>query len=219
MDLDKTEQITTHNRSRCHGNTFEFELGKTMKKNLSIACVAIISMLCLSMPIHAADPGKIPPSLLKSAEKYMECFRNKDFDCTASLTLPRIIEQAGGIQEYIKVMIMADDFLKSQGFDCSQMAFHSPAQAIKQGAEYFAIVPTEMPVTINGIKGSLAASLIGISNDDGLTWFFVEGNDDAKPLLTEKAPGVLQWLEIPTPTLRLGNLVLIQKNGQWVKLQ
>lgn len=60
------------------------------------------------------------------------------------------------------------------------------------------------------VKGSF----IAFSSDKGKSWFFLEGSDESKMMIADESPELLQKINIPVPTLKIGNKLLTQKNGQ-----
>jgi len=152
--------------------------------------------------------------------KYKECFINKDYVCMSSMVLPSIIQQAGGSKQFVEMMKALPETLTKQGLimDASKMKFGKNSNIITQNDVLISIIPTEQPVVIQGTKGLMSGSIIAFSNDNGSSWFFLEGNDESKMMITDTVPELLQKINIPIAKLTLGNKTLIQQNARWVQL-
>lgn len=70
---------------------------------------------------------------------------------------------------------------------------------------------------MQGQEGIISGSIIAFSGDSGSKWFFLEGSHQGKTAIANDSPTLLQQINIPAPTLQLGDVLFIQQNGQWLK--
>ena len=90
---------------------------------------------------------------------------------------------------------------------------------VKHDNYIITVVPTTLPIILSGLSGITESSIIGFSEDNGDTWFFIEGTDEGRMTIANYSPEILQKIDVPTPMLKIGEKTLIQKNGQWIPQQ
>ena len=190
-----------------------------MKRMLLLSFLCAV--LCLATPGAALAVEEIDPpdSLISAVQRYGKCLQEGDYICAASMVPPAMVEEVGGVQSFVELMEVMFAAMKSRGVDISKTQFGKPSQVIQGDGYIAAVVPNQTPVVVQGNPGLLTGSLFALSEDDGKSWFFMDGNDDTRTQLLKVVPDILQVLKIPTPTMKLGEVVLVHKNGQWVRQQ
>jgi hypothetical protein len=183
-----------------------------MSKNLFIS-------LALAVVLLSGCSNQTETSLNQKLKQYKKCYTEKDYICMSTMVLPSVIEETGGVEGFIQLMDSLPTILAQQGFtmDAAEMEFGKSGKIVAHEEFAVSVIPTKQPVVVQGTNGIVEGSVIAFSADKGDTWFFLEGSDEGKIAIANDAPALLQKIDIPVPKLKLGDVVLIQKNGQWIK--
>ena len=179
-----------------------------MKKIILIQCIALLFLLACT---NKKD------KLIEKLNIYKECFKTKDYIKMSSMVLPSIIEEAGGTDKFVEMMNEALEISAEQGIhlDISKLEVGDPGKLYKKNDYLISVIPTKLPIEINSSKGEIESSIIGFSEDNGATWFFIEGDDEGRSSIANTNPEIIQMINVPTPKLTINNKTLYQKNGQW----
>jgi hypothetical protein len=167
--------------------------------------------------ISLLDQDASKKTLLEKLNIYKECYQRKDYIKMSSFILPILIHDIGGVDKFVEQMNNLPRFFKSKGMqiDMSTIIFGEPEQFYKNENSMIALVSTKLPVAINDQKGFIESSIICVSKDGGITWSFIEGDNEGKSYLAFTNPEIIQELEIPIPKIKINNKTLYQKNGSW----
>lgn len=157
--------------------------------------------------------------LRETLDQYANAYKMEDYVKMSSFVLPGIIEQIGGTEAYVNLMQSLPETFASMGMkvDMRKMAFGEIDEIHEKGDYLIAVVPTTLPIEINGLKGNIKSSLLCFSEDKGKTWYFIEGNDEGRSAISNSNPEIIQMITVPTPEMKVGDKVLIQKSGQWIE--
>lgn len=158
-------------------------------------------------------------NLNSKLDQYKKCFISNDYICQSAFVLPSLINEAGGVDGFVELMKSTMTNLNNQGMKLfpDKVEFGKRSKLVSHKDLFISVIPTKIPIEIKGDNGFIHGSIIAFSKDSGDTWFFIEGSDEGKTDIANSSPEIMQKINIPTPTLNLGNVVLIQKNGSWVK--
>jgi hypothetical protein len=123
----------------------------------------------------------------------------------AELTLPALIEKAGGRALYIKKLESVAAEIKGKGFALKKCTIGQPSELVQVGGDVYATVPTELEMSgPQGATGRQPSYMIAVSRDGGATWKFIDGfgaggdREKVKTLLPN-FPEQLQVPAVPPP--------------------
>jgi hypothetical protein len=178
-----------------------------MKKIFFLLIILVCQLSCTS---------KID-GLKEKLNIYKECYKDKDFIKMSSLVLPSIVQEAGGPDKFVELMNNIPGFFESLGInvDVSTLQFGEPSKIYEISNYSVAVVPTKLPIAVQSQKGYIKSSVICFSEDNGRTWFFIEGSDEGRIAIANTNPEIIQTITIPTPKLIVGGKVFHQRNGEW----
>ena len=192
-----------------------------------LTILLLVALSCISLAqSETTSADKTADSLLaqslgEALEQYKKASVNHDHIAMASFMLPSIVEQIGGTAQVIEMLQSLYPQLEQQGFRLKEVSFGPLGTIVRHGGQLLSVIPTSTPVNLDGKSGSLRSSVVALSSEEGKTWFFVEGSDEGRMHISDVAPGVLQNISVPTPSLILGSgsneVTLIQQNGEWVR--
>ncbi|MGB8508668.1 MAG: hypothetical protein WCD76_09700 [Pyrinomonadaceae bacterium] len=125
----------------------------------------------------AVSTPKIDDDKLKAqAEEVNAAFIKGDFGKVADLTYQEVVHRVGGRAQMIAFLENGMKEMRAGGFDIVSVSVDAPKQVIKVEKQLLAVVPTTMRV--KSPQGILVGRsfLIGVSENDGEKWTFVDGS-------------------------------------------
>ena len=145
------------------------------------------------------------PNLKVQATELAEAFSRKDFDKVASLTYPKLVELMGGRDRMVAFLNQGMKQAEAENVKFLSNTIGEPGEVISVEQQLFAIIPTTLKMKVP--EGILAGQsfLIGVSNDKGENWTFVDGsggmNREKLKVLFPAAADKLKLPEIKPPVL------------------
>jgi hypothetical protein len=121
-----------------------------------------------------------------------------DYAKAADLTNPKLIQLIGGRAKYLTVLKNGMSETQSESFRIISSVSDDATDVIEVGSHVYAIVPTTMKIKV--VEGILVgqSSMIGVSNDRGENWTFVDAGGGFTPAqLKTLFPDVANRLKIP----------------------
>jgi hypothetical protein len=134
------------------------------------------AMFTFQRTIHKRDDASILVVVKAKADELAKAFLDQDYERVTDSTYPKLVELMGGREAVIAGLKAEVDQLEKGGVTCDEYTILMPTQLIKDGEKEFALVPAEMKMTIPGAKLSTKSYVLGISNDAGNTWTFLNGS-------------------------------------------
>jgi hypothetical protein len=193
-------------------------LGEPLKRNvrclpsMKILSTALITLLIFNVGCDASTRSVANRPLQQSNSSLAKSYPNAkiqanqlndavlagDYEKAADLTYQKLIQLIGGRAKYLKVLKMGMNETQSGGFRIISTVSGDPTQTIEVGSDVYAILPTTMKIKV--AEGILVgeSSLIGISNDSGEHWTFVDaGRGFSQEQFKTLFPAVGDKLKIP----------------------
>jgi hypothetical protein len=153
---------------------------------LAVAVICIIQFQ--SAHILAEDQKEF---IKKKAQECCTALAAGDYEKLFDLTYPKIMEMAGGRQVLLKATKDLMEQMKKEGIEFKSMTVDEVTQIEKDGDNTYSIVTTSIEMTHRGGSTSSKGYMLGISNDDGKSWKFIDGaklNDEMLRKLDIKLP-------------------------------
>ncbi|MGK5086013.1 hypothetical protein WDW86_00500 [Bdellovibrionota bacterium FG-2] len=190
-------------------------------KKLSKVTLAVCFAMFASAFATAEEKINPDQTLRQAVGRYVDAYAHEDYITMASFALPNILQSFGGAEGYSKMLQMVTAKYKQEmGFAVNQLKAGKPSEIQKGKAAWAAVIPTEAPTSRNDAKGTIYSSLVGLTEDNGETWFFMDGGETAKKIIADDDPALLQKITIPELYLymELGDLrkYSVMRNGKWV---
>jgi hypothetical protein len=128
------------------------------------------------------------PKLEAQAKEIGDAFVRKDLKRFSALTLPKLIEVAGGREKFINMLSEEMKQEEAQGLEVLSLMPIDVTQLMKASGTLYAVMPTALRLKMRGELFESYGCLVGISNDDGQHWTFLEpGVRGVKDLLPDVA--------------------------------
>ncbi len=163
---------------------------------LSLSLALLGSCSESSPPLTPEAKASMLTAVHASAERCSKATMEGNFEELLSLTYPAIVERMGGMQQGVRFLSSS---MKAMKFDSYVVS--KPTAIHSRGGNHFAIVPTEVSLTVQGRAVAGASFLLAISSDAGQTWKFVDGGGFKSPQGRELLPELPASMILPTVTI------------------
>ncbi|NDU92436.1 MAG: hypothetical protein G3I10_07480 [Ferrovum sp.] len=152
--------------------------------------------------------------------QYADCIKTQNYICATSFMLPSLVQSVGGADKMVTILSRIAEKGSSKGLiiDPSKTTYGTHGKIVKDKKELVSVIPYVQHGTYKGSDAEIQASLIAFSNDNGRSWFFLEGSDENQMVIANQNPRLLQLISIPMPIMKFDNYTFIQKNGEWVNV-
>ena len=163
-----------------------------------VACAKTPSAANAPSPQSTSTASKQYPNAKAQANQLNDAVLSGDYEKAADLTYPKLIELIGGRAKYLAVLKGGMNETQSDRFRIISTVSDDPTDIIEIGSDVYAILPTTMKIKV--AEGILVgqSSLIGVSNDRGEHWTFVDaGKGFSHEQLKTLFPAVADRLKVP----------------------
>lgn len=173
--------------------------------------IAVIAQLAISIGCNSAPPTQTQvasptpaataenyPRLAVQANELNEALLRKDLDRFLELTHPKVVELGGGREKMRATLKTQLEQTEAEGVKVLASSIGNPTQVIHDAGSIYAVMPNTLKVKAQSGTFQTESTLIGISNDSGANWTFVDasGKDDGE--LKKVLPAVADKLKVPT---------------------
>jgi hypothetical protein len=150
-----------------------------------LACLALV--FGASVPV-AADDAEIKKVAKAKANECQNALLKGDYDKFVDLTHPKVVEGNGGRKKMTDTMMAGVKELKEKGITFKSVTVHDPSDPIAGEKAMYIVIPTTLEMTVPGGRLTGKRAVLGISNDSGKTWVFVDttpGRESLKKVFTD----------------------------------
>lgn len=147
---------------------------------------------------EASNSSRSYPNAKTQANQLAEAILLGEYEKAADLTYPKLIELIGGRARFLAALESGMKEIQTDSIRLISTVAHDAVDVIEVGTDVYAIIPTTMKFKV--AQGVLVgqAAMIGVSNDRGEHWTFVDSgkasNQEALKLLF---PAVADRLKVP----------------------
>lgn len=176
-----------------------------MEKNLFIITISLLLIVQIACgqkqstenvpnpQIQISSEKAEYPNLKIQAEEVGEATINQNFEKLVDFTYPKVVEKFGGKDKMIAFLKTDSAQMKAGGFEIEAIVIGEVKQIAKVENQIFAVVPMTMKVKAPNGKALGESSMVGISNDNGASWKFINAiNQDKFKGLFPKASEKIQ---------------------------
>jgi hypothetical protein len=143
-----------------------------MKRGLS----AFVVLALATATAKAADDAKLKQLVKEKGQETSNALVKGDYAKVVDLTFPRVVQLGGGREKMIALLKKGVQDMKSRGITFRSAKVETPNQIAKAGRSLIAIVPFTLEMRIPQGKATQKSFLLGISDDDGKSWTFIDGS-------------------------------------------
>lgn len=152
----------------------------------------LLAVAAVSCPAQEAAPANVR----QEAQKISHALTTADYAEVAAHTHPRVVALMGGKEAMLAALTKMMDGMKAQGVSFKEVQIGEPEKTQRVGA--WLVVPVPQTLQMSVPKGRVEGNsyLLGISEDDGKTWSFVDTSIGKEKLL-QIYPEFVGKLEFP----------------------
>jgi hypothetical protein len=171
----------------------------------SFEMTLVLTWLVFAVPVSAAD---ISANASRDAGRLVDCMRAFDATCANSLTYTKVLEQHGvSRQQLDEGVANLYRLMTSTHATYSRFDLEAPWSPFVRDGHSFIFVPYNAVLKGNGRKMTAKAFFIGVSEDSGASWKFVDGQQITKNTVGHVIPGYVGKL----PERDVGQTALVLK--------
>lgn len=136
----------------------------------------LLATFWLSLATAQLHAGDVLNNVTRDALRMVACIRALDESCAQSLTYTKFLEERGVSRAQLDQKV-ADVYqsLRSIGATYSSFDLSAPWQQFSLDKRTYAFVPYSYKLLARGETTSVQAFFIGVSEDSGSTWKFMDG--------------------------------------------
>ena len=150
------------------------------------------------LPQSNSQPAKFYPNAKLQANQLNDAVLAGDYEKAADLTYQKLVQLIGGRAKYVSALKGGMNETNSEAFRIISSVADDPTQIIEVASDVYAVLPTTMKIKV--AEGILVgqSSMIGVSNDRGEHWTFVDaGRASSREQLKTLFAAVADRLKIP----------------------
>lgn len=136
--------------------------------------LAVAVLLAMAGTAGAESDPRLARAKLQAKQNGQAIVR-KQFLRVAELTYPKIVQELGGPQEFAKKLARGSEQMAAQGVSYRLVTVRTPEKAVATPGGLMTVVPMTVEMNVPGGRLKKKSFLIGVSDDDGRTWTFVDG--------------------------------------------
>lgn len=156
---------------------------------------SILFMTFISISIHAQSQVEL---LLQDAKQFNAAFLKGDFDKYVDMTIPSVIEIAGGKEIMVTNAKASYEMVTKSGLAYESIEPLKPSKFMFAGRDLQSILPQTIITKIGKTKISQKVYFLASSSDEGKTWTFLNLEPYDTASIKTYVPAYTGDIEIPT---------------------
>jgi hypothetical protein len=145
---------------------------------------------------RGADEPTLKEVVQEKVQEINQAVIDADFGKVAELTHPKVVELMGGRDKMIEAMQASFKSMQARGISIKSVKVDDASDPVSAGSEQYVVVPFQLEMQAPDAKIRQKSFVIGVSNDLGKTWVFVNGGVEPKQL-KQVLPSLPQQLKLP----------------------
>ena len=155
---------------------------------------SILFMTFISVSIYAQSQVEL---LLRDAKEFNAAFLKGDFDAYVDMTIPSVIEVAGGKEVMVTNAKASYEMTTKSGLAYESIEPLKPSKFMFAGRDLQSILPQRIITKIGKTKISQKVYFLASSSDEGKTWTFLNLEPYDTESIKTYVPGYTGDVEIP----------------------
>ncbi len=137
-----------------------------MKKLILLITLLTFTCICFG--------DEIDTRMRKEAQMCADALVDQDWGTIVKYTYPMIVEGIGGKMKMIQAIKQGSIQMKSDGVSVEKVIIGEPVERKKINNTIYALIPQELTMKVPGGLLHSDSHLIGISKDEGGSWYFLD---------------------------------------------
>jgi hypothetical protein len=138
-------------------------------------------------------------AIKKQAEQMGAALVKKDYNTFVSFSYPLIQEQMGGKEKMSASIEQQMQGMEKGGIKIVSISYDEPSDPVKAGKELQCTITQKMVMQLHQGKILAKGTLIGISQDQGKKWYFVDAGERDIETVRQSLPNISKALKLPKP--------------------
>lgn len=157
-------------------------------------------LLIWLLPAITFAQANLTSAIKENAEACANALVSKDFDQVVRYTHPNVVKGMGGKEAMIRTLKMGMNQMSSQGISFHKVTIGSPETPVRVNGILLSKVSQRLYMQMpNGLL-QVDSHLLGISEDDGSTWYFIDLGPITKAQLEQAFPSFGREVTLPPKT-------------------
>ncbi|WP_291777695.1 hypothetical protein [Cecembia sp.] len=135
--------------------------------------ILLLSACCFFL-FFQGSKAQVEPNIVNAAHAYARAQINSDIESILGFTHPGLIEQAGGLENMKKTLLMIHQNQHEKGIKLQDFRVREPIQHTRSNGEIHALVPVVTTSKVPGGQLINETNLIAVSEGDADRWYFIE---------------------------------------------
>ncbi len=135
--------------------------------------------------------------IISEVTNMAKLLQEKKYTAYANYLYPGIIAMAGSKEKLIEATKNAMEQMQQNGVSITKISFGKPEKVLVVGSEWQTTVPQVFEMSHEGKAIISEYSLIAISNDAGLHWYFIDTSGKDLATLRQSLPNLSTELVVP----------------------
>ena len=166
------------------------------RHGLAFVIVSLLIVACATDPREELLTQRIEEQALIGTR----AFQQGNLEIVADQTYPRLVAQLGGRQKMIVAMRAAMKEMRAKGFEFAGFDFDDPTRPVPSNGELFSVVPETITMATRDATYTQKSFMLAISQNDGVTWTFIDGATLTPAILSDLFPNVPPSVRLPKPS-------------------
>ena len=154
-------------------------------------------LLALLVSIAPVLAEELSPTIKREAQKCADALVKSDLDGVVLYTHKRVIEGMGGKEAMTATIKRGMEQMKAQGVAIEKATVGEPGKTQKVDTWTVVLVPNEIFMKVPDGKLEQDSHLLGISEDDGKTWAFIDVGNISQQQLDQIFPELAGKVDLP----------------------
>jgi len=163
-----------------------------MKKSF----LSLIFLASIATPALADETTDL---IKQEAEKCTKALLAADTDEVVRYSHPRLIEKMGGKEAMVEKFKKGVEDMRAHGVIIEKGTIGEPEKPVKADAWLVSLVPQTLVAKVQGNRVEKQTHIIGISEDGGKKWTFIDVGERSEAQLLEVFPELKGKLKLPEP--------------------
>ena len=157
----------------------------------------ILLLLLLVTASASSQAQDLVATIRREAQSCAKALLASDYDGVVTYTHKRVVAMMGGREAMIATLKRGASEMHSEGCDFADATVGAPAEARKIGSWLTSMVPQHIVMKVPGGKLHQDSVLLGISEDQGKSWVFIDLGPISKAQLAKVFPELDGQIQLP----------------------
>ena len=166
-------------------------------KYYQLLFVFVINITFLQAQDGNINSNNLESNLKSSAQTMGQLFIENKLTEYVKFVHPKIIDMLGGQDKMIEVLNKSIKQIESEGFTFKNVTIGDPSKIITVTNELQSVVPQILELKNKSGSLTVTSYLLGISNDNGKTWYFIDTGGKTLEQMKKVFPTLSNELIIP----------------------